>query len=329
MLAVAEVHDDDLLGVLGRVQLSLARSWQGRPEESLALATRALADYHPGRHRVLGRRFGTDQGVAAHVFAGWSQLLLGHLDRGLAHLEDAVGLAEEIGAPYNRVYALAFLATGHCERGESAATLRIAGRARRLAEEQGFDLWAGLAGVWEATERVVGGDHAALDDVLQAGFVAGGTGLVGGSTNVLGRVAEAARAAGDRNLTSDLLDMALTLSTDTGQPWWDSALLRQLAELRFDEAASGDERDLADPGHPWSQAAGAWLRSLELAERMGLPVHGARAAAGYAGLLQRVGRPDEGRRLLAGWYARCTEGEATPVLAAVRSRLDAVGGGSA
>ena len=40
------------------------------------------------------------------------------------------------------------------------------------------------------------GDHAALDDVLQAGFAAGGTGSLGGSTNVLGRVAEAARAAG-------------------------------------------------------------------------------------------------------------------------------------
>ena len=329
VLAIAETHDDDLLAVLGRVQLSLARSWQGRPAASLDLATRALADYHPARHRVLGRRFGTDQGVAAHVFAGWSQLLLGQLDRGLGHLEDAVVLADEIGAPYNRVYALAFLATGHCERGESADTLRIAGRARRLAEEQGFDLWAGLAGVWEATERVVTGDRAALDDVLAAGLVAGGTGLLGGSTNVLGRMAEAARAAGDREMTAGLLETALTLSADTGQPWWDSALHRQLAELHVDAAADGDARDLDDPAHPWSRAAVAWQHSLGEAERMGLPVHGVRAAAGYAGLLQRTGERDEGRRLLADWYGRCTEGLATPVLAAVRSQLEALGGGSA
>ena len=62
--------------------------------ESLELATRALAIYHPERHQVLGHRFGTDQGVAAHVFAGWSHLLLGHLDRGLAQLIAAVDLAE-------------------------------------------------------------------------------------------------------------------------------------------------------------------------------------------------------------------------------------------
>jgi len=322
VLAIAEDRDDELLAVLGGVQLSLARSWQGRPVESLELATRALSLYHPERHHVLGRRFGTDQGVAAHVFAGWSQLVLGHLDRGLAHLVDAVDLAESLGQPFNRVYAMAFLATGHCERGESAETQRLAEQARWLAEEQGFVLWAGLAGVWEATERVVTGDHGALDDVLQAGFAAGGTGSLGGSTTVLGRVAEAARAAGDREMTAGILDTALALSVETGQPWWDSALHRQRAELLFEGASAGDERDLSDPAHPWSQAADAWLRSLDLAESMGLPVHGARAAAGYAGLLQRVGRADEGRRILADWYGRCTEGRETPVLTAVRSQLD-------
>ncbi len=326
VLVIADAHHDDLLSVLGRVQLSLARSWQGRPAESLDLATRALADYDPDRHRVLGHRFGTDQGVAAHVFAGWSHLLLGHLDRGLAHLVDAGDLAEAIGQPFNRVYALVFLATGHCERGESEETLRFAEQARRLAEELGFNFWAGIGGVWEATERVVAGDRGALDHVLQAGFAAGGTGNLGGSTNVLGRVAEAARAAGDRDMTSGLLETALSLSAETGQPWWDSALLRQLAELRFDQAATGDERALADPAHPWSEAADAWRRSLELADAMRLPVHGARAAAGYAGLLQQVGRADEGRRLLTGWYGRCTEGLDTPVLRAVRTRLDALGG---
>ncbi len=327
VLAIAGAHDDDLLAVLGRVQLSLARSWQGRPAESLELATRALASYHPERHRVLGRRFGTDQGVAAHVFAGWSHLLLGQLDSGLAHLVAAVDLADAIGQPFNRVYALTFLATGHCERGESAETLRYAEQARWLAEEQGFAFWAGIGGVWEAAERVVAqGDRAALDDVLQAGFAAGGTGSLGGATNVLGRVAEASRAAGDRDMTAGLLGTALSLSAETGQPWWDAALQRQLAELRFDEAASGDEHDLADPDHPWSQAAEAWLRSMELAEGMGLPVHGARAAAGYAGLLQQVGRGEQGRRILADWFGRCTEGHDTPVLAAVQTRLDALGG---
>ena len=325
-LTIADTYHDDLLEVLGTVQLSLARSHQGRAEESLALAERALAVYHPERHQVLGDQFGTDQGVAAHVFAGWSHLVLGHLDRGLGQMEEAVREAERLGRPFNRVFALAFLATGHWERGESAETLRFAEQARSLAQEQGFAFWVGISGVWEAAERVISlGERSALDAVVEAGLVAGETGNRGGSTAVLARAAEAAYAAGDRALTQGLLDMALSVSAETGQPWWDSSLFRQQAELRFDECATGSADSLADPTHPWSQAAKAWTTALELAERFGFPVHGARAAAGYAGLLDRVGQVDEGRRLMRSWLGRCTEGSDTPVLVAVRGRLDALG----
>ena len=291
VLSVAQVHHDDVLEVLGAVQLSLARCFQGRAGESLALAEQALTSYHPERHQALGHRVGTDQGVAAHVFAGWGHLILGHLDRGLEQLIRAVDLAEDIGQPFNLAYALTFLATGHWERGESADTLRFAERAHRLAEEQGFDLWAGISGVWVAAERVISqGDRTAVTSVLEAGLVAGEPGNRGGSSTILARAAEATRAAGDLETTWAILEMARSVSEDTGQPWWDPALHRMRAELKFDEADAGIEVDLGDPEHPWSEAARQWQRSLELAERFGYPVHGARAAAGYARLLERIGR---------------------------------------
>jgi hypothetical protein len=94
------------------------------------------------------------------------------------------------------------------------------------------------------------------------------------------------------------------------------------AELKFDEAHAGTAADLGDPEHPWSTAAQEWERSLELAERFGYPVHGARAAAGNALLLERTGRVDEGCRLLESWYRRCIEGHGTPVLTGIRSELE-------
>ena len=325
VLTIAESNDDDLLEVLGAVQLSLARSHQGRAAESLELADRALAVYDRGRHEVLGHRVGTDQGVAAHVFAGWSHLVLGYLDRGLAQLLEAVDLAEDIGRPFNRVYALAFLATGHWERGEATETLRYAEQARRLAEEQGFAFWAGISGVWEHAEHVITlGEFDSVDAVIQAGLAAAETGNRGGSTAVLGRVAEATLAAGDRATTQGILDMARSVSTGTGQPWWDSSLLRLQAELLFREARTGTRDDLSDPAHPWSRAAAAWIEALRCADALGYPVHGARAASGYSVLLQRVGRVEEGHRLLRHWYARCPEGFDTPVLTDVRIRMEAM-----
>ncbi|MGO8871692.1 MAG: AAA family ATPase [Acidimicrobiales bacterium] len=325
VLSVADEHHDGVLEVLGLVQLSLARSYQGRAAESLELAQRALAVYHPERHQILAHRIGTDQGVAAHVFAGWGHLLLGHLDRGLEQLVQAVDLAEAIGQPFNIAFALAFRATGHWERGEAAETLRFAEQARRLAEEQGFDLWAGISGVWEAAERVISlGDQSAVATVIGAGLVAGETGNRGGSTAVLARVAEATRAAGDTETTWSILEMARAVAEETGQPWWDSSLHRIRAELRFDEADSGTPADLADDRHPWARAAAEWRTALEIGDRFGFPVPGARAAAGYARLLRRVGRGTEGRRLLLDWYGRCPEGLETPVMAGVRAELEAL-----
>ncbi|HEX7444726.1 MAG TPA: hypothetical protein VF320_12600, partial [Acidimicrobiales bacterium] len=111
VLAIADSHGDGMLEVLGHVQLSLARTFQGRVVEGLDHARRALANYVPERHHVLGQRFGTDQGVAAHVFAGWCHLVLGHLDRGLAQLGEAVALADALDQPFNQVFALSFRAT--------------------------------------------------------------------------------------------------------------------------------------------------------------------------------------------------------------------------
>ncbi len=327
VLAIAHEYQDDTLEVFGAVQLSLARCFQSRAAESLDLALQASAVYRPERHRILAHRFSTDQGVAAHVFAGWSHLVLGQLDRGLDQLVEAVGLADQLGQPFNRAFALAFLATGHCERGESAETFRFAQQARQLAEEQGFAFWAGISGVWENAERVITlADHDALAAVIQAGLVAGETGNRGGSTTVMARVAEAAHAAGDRATTQAVLDMALTLSAETGQPWWDSALLRQQAQLHADEVASGTASDLTDPTHPWSRASAAWLAALELADRFGFPLHGVRAASGYANLLQQIGRGDEGYHLLRRWYDRCPEGFDTPVLSAIGLQLQELGG---
>jgi len=323
VLAIADSHRDRMLEVLGHVQLSLARTFQGRVVEGLDHARRALTIYVPERHHVLGQRFGTDQGVAAHVFAGWCHMVLGHLDRGLAQLGQAVALADALDQPFNRVFALSFLATAHWERGESDETLRYAEQARWLAEEQGFVFWSGISGVWAGAERVISrDDHLAVGAVIEAGMTAADTGNRGGSTTVMARVAEATRAVGDLETTRAVIDMALAESAETGQPWWDSALLRMRAELVVDEATTGRAADLDDPDHPWGRAAADWRGALETAERFGFPVHGARAASGYARLLQRVDRAEQGRRLLSDWYGRCTEGLDTPTLTAVRVHLE-------
>ena len=249
VLAIALAHADDTLELLARVQLALARNNLGESKVSLDHSLRAIQIYDPDRHRGVAQRFGTDQGVAAHIFAGWGCLLLGYLDEGLAHMNDGVTLAEALDQPFQLVYALTFRATAHWERGESAETLQEAGRARVLAEEQGFEWWGSISALWEVAERLVrSGDSSELPELLDIAARAAASGNRGGSTNVMARVAEGVRAAGDGATAALLVDMALETSAETNQPWWDASLHRMRAEILFDRAAAGAEAGTEDTG---------------------------------------------------------------------------------
>jgi class 3 adenylate cyclase/tetratricopeptide (TPR) repeat protein len=322
VLAIALAHADDTLELLARVQLALARNNLGESKVSLDHSLRAIQIYDPDRHRGVAQRFGTDQGVAAHIFAGWGCLLLGYLDEGLAHMNDGVALAEALDQPFQLVYALTFRATAHWERGESAETLHEAGRARALAEEQGFEWWGSISALWEVAERLVrSGDSAELPELLDIASRAAASGNRGGSTNVMARVAEGMRAAGDGAAAILLVEMALETSAETNQPWWDASLHRMRAEILFDRAAAGGEEGTEDPGALLREAEGEWQRAMTLAEERGHPVHGLRAAVGYARYLGQQGRPGEAESLLRERLLRCPEGADTPVIQAAVSAL--------
>ena len=320
VLEIAAVHEDDTLELLGRVQLALALHYLGEAIDSLGHSLRAVEIYDADRHAAIAQRFGTDHGVAAHCFAAWGYLTRGYLDQGLRHMDDAVSLAKRLSQPFNLAYALAFRATAHWERGEGEATLQDARRARELSEEQGFDWWAVIGGLWETAELVVGqGDSSALTRLLELATAAGESGNRGGSTTVMALVANAFRATGDLETAGAFVDLGLNESRETNQPWWDADLHRMRAELLAARAeAAGD----TDREGMLEEAEGEWRTALEHADRLGYPVHGVRAATSFAAHLHTHGRTDEALLLLRDRYGRCPEGFSTPVLVAAKATMD-------
>ncbi len=275
VLAIALACGDDTLELLGRIQLALARNYLGESKESLDHSLRAIEIYDPARHHTIAQRFGTDHGVAAHVFAGWGCLIQGYLDEGLAHMNDGVALAESLDQPFQLVYALTFRATAHWERGESPETLEDAGRARSLAEEQGFEWWGSISALWEVAERIMRtGDPSLLPELLDIAARAAASGNRGGSTSVMARVAEAVRAGGDDATAAALVDMALEASAETSQPWWDAALHRMRAELLFSRAEVDEGDKLEGTEALRRQAEDEWQQAMAFADEHGYPVHG-------------------------------------------------------
>jgi adenylate cyclase len=322
VLAIALARRDDTLELLGRVQLALARCYMCEFKESLSHSIRAIEIYDPDRHRGIAQRFGTDHGVVAHIFAGWGCLIQGYLDEGLAHMNDGVALALALDQPFQLVFALTFRATGHWERGESAETLENAGRARALADEQGFEWWGSISGVWQVAERLMRtGDPSYLPELLDLAARAAASGNRGGSTSVMARVAEAAQAVGDGATASALVDLAFEASAETNQPWWDASLHRIRAEILFHQAGTDAGGGPENEEALLRKAESEWHGALELADERGQPVHGLRAAASYALFLEQKGLVNEAAVMLRERLRRCPGASTAPVLVAAAGLL--------
>ena len=324
VLTIADANHDDLLEVLGAVQLSLARSYQGRAAESLELATRALAVYQPERHQVLGYRFGTDQGVAAHVFAGWSHLVLGHLDRGLAQLVEAVDLADALGRPFNRVFALAFLATGHWERGETAETLHFAERGPPPCRGTGLLLLG-------RHQRRVGRGRACHHARRPRRSGRRVRGRVDGRGD--GKSRRNAPRSSDESPRQHLPPAQLRRLR--GSWTWGSRSQQRPVSPGGTRRSSGSRPSSCSTRSPPAPRTTCRTR---LTRGPVLLRHGSRPSISPTGSAFRSTGPapptampvsssrwervEEGRRLLDDWYGRCTEGLDTPVLTAVRNRME-------
>jgi class 3 adenylate cyclase/predicted ATPase len=318
VLEVGQLDDDDELRLLGHIQSALPHILRAEFEIALAHAERAHALYDPERHRSIAFRFGTDHGVVAHCFAGWSLNGLGFIDQALVRMRRGVELAREVAHPFSLAYALLFEAQCHWIREDWARLAATAESLTALSEEQGFDLWTGLGHVYLGLARATRtGDPAGLHEVLEGSLVAGREGNLAGSTAILGAVAQAQRAVGDPDGALGTIEAALAVSAETGQPWWDADLYRLKGELLL--GAGNGESASADEG-------GAELqRAIQTAREQRFLIHELRAATSFARLLAERGEIERAASLLLEPYARLTEGLATTPVADARALLEELG----
>ncbi len=326
ILEIGEKTEDDSIELLGLVELAHPSMYAGLAEQSLALTQRALAIYHPERHRHIALQFGTDHGIAAHMFNGWSLYCLGRLDQSLDQLERAEVLAATLGQPFNSVYATFFKSTIHWARGETELSLAAASAARIEASAQGFGFMAELGRVFELSAKIrLTSDATLVPELLDASLVCSAAGNPGGSTPLVACVAEAVQASGDLGTAVFLIDTGLALSVELSQPYWDSDLWRRRAEFTlatFDQSQPGVTPDDATR----ASVLGDLTLAIDHASAHGFVVHELLARAALVRFYRRVNDPELGRshNALLTVSQRVTEGRNTPVVAGALTALTLV-----
>ena len=270
---------------------------------------RAIALYDPRKHGPLSAMH--PAGVGALCFVAWVLWECGYPDQGMARINQALCVAEQLAEPFNLALALNAAALLHQLRREGPAAQARAEATIRLASEHGFPVplaggtaWRGWA--LAAQGRVEEG-IAQMRRSLDLERAAGQQAL---RTQILALLAEAQGKAGQAAEGLRLAAEGLELVDKSRGGYREAELYRVKGELLL--ALSAEDQ---------AQAENCLRRAIEIARRQSAKSWELRAAISLARLWQSQGRTEAARELLAGIYGWFDEGLDTADLHAARALL--------
>jgi predicted ATPase len=311
VLAIAERVADDDLALRGRIDAAVVETYRGRFAPALAHLERALTHYDPERSYLLDSGFSINHpGVLLGYQTAWNLVFLGRPDQGVERARENVATARRIGHPFSIAAALAMETVVHAMRRDTRRLRERAEETIEFSEANGFPFWLRVARSLHACARVLGGEHDAVDDLVQSVRESAGNGSLAGATALLSLVADACLCAGKLGEARGQVELGLALAARTGEHMVDAEFHRLTAEIGLAEGAA--------PG----DAEASFVHSLEIARGQQAKGMELRTATGLARLWRDQGRQGEAKRLLAPCYEAFSEGFDTADLREAKALRD-------
>ena len=243
--------------------------------------------------------------------AGFCAGALGHVDSARERLPRAMAFAQDSNNPFDLAMARNMESWLACLLREPQRAEVAAAQALAIAEEHGFSLVRNMARTmlgWAWAQLGRAGEGVALIRQALAGMAETGSRLA--ITNFLSRLAEA---------------QALDGTIDDALSTIEEALQANHEELVFRPTALTCRGDLRIKLGQTSLAEGDFREAIALAQAMQAKTWELRATTSLARLLERQGRRDDARTMLAEIYNWFTEGFDTADLKDAKALLDKLG----
>jgi predicted ATPase len=292
--------------------------WLGEFTRSLEHLERGIELYRSDEHRALAHQHaGYDPGVACRSFSAYALWYLGYPDRAVRRNEEAIALARELSQTFSMILAVEFGAVVRHLRREAPLAKACAETDIALSTEQANAFFLGCGMVeqgWAIAQEGQVDEGLALivrgmDVCRTSGAVLElphGWASLGDTYRDAGRIEEALQAVAE----------GLTQAQATSARFNEAELYRLKGELLLAGAGPGAE-----------DAERCFRQAVEIARHQSAKSLELRAATSLSRLLQRQGKREDARRLLAEVYAWFTEGFDTADLKDARALLDALATG--
>jgi class 3 adenylate cyclase/predicted ATPase len=272
----------------------------------------AIALDRPDQRRAPVFRMGLDPRVFCHDCAVWILWVLGYPEQALAHLHEALALAQALAQPYNlaHVHCAGAYVTQCCR--DVTAVHAHAEAAITLGSEQGFPLYAPLGTSWLGWALAMQGQGeeglAQIHQGIAAWRALGGRLLIPYFCTLLAEAAAHLRRPEDG---LQALAEAHTLVEQQEERFWEAEVCRLRGVLVLRQTTPQLE-----------EAEACFQQALTVARRQEAKSLELRAAMSLARLWQQQGKRAEARELLAPVYGWFTEGFDTADLQEAKALLE-------
>jgi class 3 adenylate cyclase/predicted ATPase len=314
LLRRAQGAHDQTLQIYAQLARGVTSYWMGdfiTAREHLESATPL---YDPERHRALIFRYGLDARIVCFTLAAWALWQLGYPDQAAKRGNEALTWGQRLSHPFSLVYAHCFVGVLHQLRREARAAQENEECSIALCAEHGFTEFLGVATTlrnWASAEQ--GRDEDEIAQLQQALTATRVNPYIAEQwrPHFLCLLAELYMETGRFGNGLSALAEALAVADEHGDHHNRAEMHRLKGELLLKQSDSNAAR-----------ARSCFERAIEIAREQSAKSWELRATTSLARLLDKQGRRDEARMMLAGIYNWFTEGFDTADLKDAKALLD-------
>ncbi len=315
LLRRAQSAHDPTLSVYAHLALGETSLYMGELLSARKHLEMAISLYDRERHRpAIYQYYGLDAGVRCLSLSAGCLSALGYPDQAFTRINEAFALAQALSHPHSLAFAELFAGVVHQFRREARTTQEMAEALIALSAEHRITAFLPFATPLRGWAMAEQGRHE--EGIVQikeglAGIRATGTEV--SRPYYLCLQAEACRDAGRLDDGLNALTEALAAADEREERNYAAEMHRLQGELLRQDDSNAAE------------AQGCFERAIEIARKQSAKSWELRATTSLARLLDKQGRRDEARTMLAEIYNWFTEGFDTADLKDAKALLDELG----
>jgi tetratricopeptide (TPR) repeat protein len=247
------------------------------------------------------------------VFAGQIACHLGHPDRAVRYMDDAVSLSRRFNNPFVVGNSLWFRANVYGLRGDFKRARADNAEALRLCDASGFPLLSAIVEIFDAWTRANMGETGSAVERIRKGLAElNNLNFYGTRAKYLGYLCETQILAGA--IDDAFVTVEEALQANPGERIYRPEMLRLRGELKLVSEPRGRAHS--------TLAEEDFREAIAVARGMGAKWLELRATTSYTRLLAKARRGEEARAILANIYNWFTEGFDTLPLKEAKALLD-------